>query len=165
MRFIRYALAAAVVAGGLVLIPVAASASTTLNCSVPPYLTCTEVDSPGTANIAVGVGLPSEVTTGEGQFCTQAYYSSDGVVDLSGNATEQSNPSDGADVRWRVWYNTVDNLADATDKPYKSEGDSVSSGPVTSGATTPEPGYFWGCVVNYDEGAPPVDFGITISQG
>ncbi len=158
MRFFRYMLLA-VVAGGVMLVPAAASASTTINCANKYMPVCTEIDAPGSENTASGEGLPSQVATGAGTYCLTPYYSGDGTVDVAGDAFVEDIPlGPPQDVYWRVWFSTSPTMSNEV-KVYKDEDSSVRS-PVAG----PGAGWFQGCVVNYDEDNPPVQFSIGIFQ-
>jgi hypothetical protein len=156
MRFVKLALAIAVGIGALV-IPAAASASTAYSCSALYY--CQETDTPLSGNTAHGSGLPNQVLTLHGTFCLSPYYSADGTVNFAG-AANVADPTNGPiDVRWSVWFSTTADMASAV-KIFKTEG----TGGVRVHVDSGEAGYFWGCIINYDEDNPSAEFGILISQ-
>ena len=62
------------------------------------------------------------------------------------------------EVRWRLWWSDNPGM-DPEERIFKQETSEVDSVTVTKA-----PGYFKGCIVNYEGGAPPVDFGIVVAQ-
>jgi hypothetical protein len=140
---------------GAVLIAGPASAGTTYSCS--PYFSCSETDEPGQWNSAGGSNMPNLVDTGVGKVCLAPYYSNTGSVEFWGKSW-RAGTNVLQEVRWRLWW-SADPAMTNEEKAFKQESPEVPHVVVTVA-----PGYFRGCVVNYESGAPPVDFGIVVAQ-
>jgi len=134
------------------------------NTNCPGSISCYEIDIPGTGNYASGHGLPSEVDTGLGTYCTNQYYSATGTVVFEASAFDHDTGAP-QEVRWRVWFALTP--AGSATKLFKAEVPSVPQTVVAASNPdgTTSPGYFFACVVNYDTGSPPADWADSVVQG
>jgi hypothetical protein len=159
MRFLRFSLAAAIAVAGMALLPAVAASASTFSCTNNYLVYCQETDTPGSGNTVQAAGLPSQVDTGQGTYCMTPYYSSTGnVVFYAAGRTEFGGAP--LELRWRVWFSTSSDMSNAS-KVWKDTATDESNVAVPGGA----PGWFQGCTVNYDQGAPNASFAMQVEQG
>jgi hypothetical protein len=101
--------------------------------------------------------MPNLTDTGLGRICLAPYYSNTGSITFWGESW-RAGTNILQDVRWRVFWSASADMADQV-RAFKKEAPLVDSVTVTQ-----TPGYFQGCIINYEGGAPPVDFGIVVAQ-
>lgn len=134
------------------------------NTNCPGSYSCAETDIPGSGNYASGTGLPSQVDTGQGTYCTNEYYSNTGTVVLTGSATI-SGTSTPLEIRWRVWFATTPDPNATATKLLHTEGTSINTVVVSlqpDGQSLP--GWFYACMVNYETGSPRADWQASVTQ-